>query len=142
MEMDIKKKENILIGEDGHVRIADFGEASERRGEGFAGTIGYIVPEIFDGKPYNAAVDWYSFGMTLFSIASGLSPMWCNSSIISTYNLDPHLKDLIEKLLIKTPDQRLGMNGDIRGHPFFRDINWDDLKQLKVTPPFIPKISV
>ncbi|XP_077327449.1 putative serine/threonine-protein kinase PRKY [Lithobates pipiens] len=40
---DIKPK-NVFIGGDGHIRIGDFGEATEL-GEGLAGTPGYIAPE-------------------------------------------------------------------------------------------------
>lgn len=36
-------------------------------------------------------------------------------------------RDLIEKLLVVNPKQRLGYNGseEIKNHPFFQGVNWD-----------------
>ncbi|MBN3312384.1 KS6B2 kinase, partial [Atractosteus spatula] len=46
------------------------------------------------------------------------------------------------QLLKKSPVQRLGSSkadcGDIQKHPFFRHINWDDLLNRKVEPPYKP----
>ena len=53
-------------------------------------------------------------------------------------------KDLINKLLVIDPNQRLGSGKygieKLKQHPYFKNINWEDLKELKVTPPFIPDI--
>lgn len=32
--------------------------------------------------------------------------------------------------------------GDIKGHPFFRTVNWDDIKMRKNNPPFIPDVPL
>ncbi len=44
-------------------------------------------------------------------------------------DISPNAADLIQKLLIVDPTQRLGCNGvqEIREHPFFSNINWGDL---------------
>ncbi|XP_073479623.1 protein kinase C theta type-like [Aquarana catesbeiana] len=133
---DIKPK-NVFIGREGHIRIGDFGLASEQ-GEGEAGTPGYIAPEIYTGKPYSKAVDWFSFGVMLFVLVTGVPAKRCRATIVPAYGLDCDLEDLIIKLLHENPTERLGQNRDIRSHPFFSTINWDDLQQLKITPPFIP----
>ena len=50
------------------------------------------------------------------------------------------------QFMTKNPAKRLGcvesQGGElaIRQHSFFRDIHWDDLEELKVEPPFKPKI--
>ena len=47
--------------------------------------------------------------------------------------------------MIKQPQKRLGYGSndakDIKNHEFFKDINWKDLNNLNVKPPFKPKID-
>ncbi|TYI66744.1 hypothetical protein E1A91_D09G246700v1 [Gossypium mustelinum] len=67
------KTENMLL--DGHrnLKIADFGVArveaqNPRDMTGETGTLGYMAPEILEGKPYNRTCDVYSFGICLWEI--------------------------------------------------------------------------
>ena len=52
--------------------------------------------------------------------------------------------DLIKQLLETNPEKRLGYGFDdaleIRNHPFFEGVNWDDIYNKKVTPLFKPNI--
>ena len=54
-------------------------------------------------------------------------------------------KDLIQKLLVVDPKDRLGEGPDgsekIKSHPFFKGVNWKDAWQKKIKPPFIPKLK-
>ena len=54
-------------------------------------------------------------------------------------------KDLVQKLLVIDPNQRLGhgSNGteDVKNHPFFEGIDWDLALDKKIKPPFIPKLK-
>ena len=53
-------------------------------------------------------------------------------------------KNLIEKLLIKDPNKRLGKkNGieEIKTHSFYRDLNFDLVKKKKLKPLFKPNVS-
>ena len=54
--------------------------------------------------------------------------------------LSKNAEDLIKKM-INNPNLRLGKNGvlEIKNHPFFNDIDWDNLLNMK--PPFIPNLS-
>ena len=89
---DIKPLQ-ILIHEDGHGILADFGIAATTdeiaqeqkkeleeggRHDGY-GTAEYMAPEVLWGDPCTPASDTYSFGVTLFHIFSGESP-WLNGS--------------------------------------------------------------
>jgi len=52
------------------------------------------------------------------------------------------LTDLLSKLFVKNPDERLGggVRGaeDIKEHAWLNMINWDLLLQKKYQPPFVP----
>ncbi len=53
-------------------------------------------------------------------------------------------RELLSGLLVKDPARRLGGGPDdakeIMNHPFFAAINWIDLEQRKVEPPFKPQV--
>jgi len=54
----------------------------------------------------------------------------------------PETKLLLSGLLERDPNKRLGASStdaqDIIEHPFFKNINWVDLRQLKTKPPYVP----
>ena len=67
------KTENMLIDANRTLKIADFGVArveAQNPGDmtGETGTLGYMAPEVLDGKPYNRRCDVYSFGICLWEI--------------------------------------------------------------------------
>lgn len=62
----------------------------------------------------------------------------------SKIKLTPEANDLITKLLIKDPNERLGAHGgfnEIKAHPFFSSINFDLIYNKKMPAPFKPVIS-
>lgn len=50
-------------------------------------------------------------------------------------------KDLLGKLFVREPEKRLGVRGDIRQHPLFREINWEELERKEIDPPFRPQVK-
>lgn len=64
------KPENIHLGEDGEVRILDFGVAESGFGAGIlssrAGTPSFLAPEMFADVPASAQTDLYALGITLY----------------------------------------------------------------------------
>ena len=54
-------------------------------------------------------------------------------------NISEDGKQLLKSLLNKDPEKRIKPN-NIRYHPWFKNINFDDVASLRVVPPFIPKI--
>ncbi|GMH02400.1 hypothetical protein Nepgr_004239 [Nepenthes gracilis] len=67
------KTENLLLSSQRMLKIADFGVArveaqNPRDMTGETGTLGYMAPEVLDGKPYNRKCDVYSFGICLWEI--------------------------------------------------------------------------
>ncbi|XP_063810331.1 protein kinase C delta type-like isoform X2 [Pseudophryne corroboree] len=137
------KPENILIHGDGHIKIADLGLALNNMHEGdvateYAGTTGYIAPEMEDFLGYNTSADWFSFGVVLFQMLTGQSPEDSRLVGVQDFSLDPDAENIIEKLLCEDPDKRLGVDGVIRDHPFFWSMDWERLEARKIPPPFIP----
>lgn len=59
---------------------------------------------------------------------------------MSTYSVD-----LIKRILTVNPNDRLGSfagaDKDIKSHPFFEDIDWENLAKKNVKVPFKPKVS-
>eukprot|EP00079_Xenopus_tropicalis_P034228 XP_017947999.1 PREDICTED: protein kinase C delta type-like [Xenopus tropicalis] len=151
------KPENILVDNDGHIKICDFGLAAEemfagKEISGLGGTPGYRAPEILSLEKYDAGVDWWSFGVIMYEMATGRQP-FIPSLVPAREFFDIKLRkldypshmsqemlDLLPKLLEMDKNKRLGVNGNIRGHPFYGGINWSELESRTMPTPFKPKI--
>lgn len=151
------KLDNVMLDKDGHIKIADFGMCKENiigenRATTFCGTPDYIAPEILLGQKYSFSVDWWSFGVLLYEMLIGQSPFQGDDEdeLFESIRMDvPHYprwitkeaKDLLEKLFERDPTRRLGVVGNVRGHAFFKTINWPALEKREVSPPFKPKVK-
>ncbi|XP_034034271.1 ribosomal protein S6 kinase-related protein [Thalassophryne amazonica] len=135
------KMENILLTNNGHLRLADFGLSRrlERGGRAFTicGTIQYMAPEVLSGGPYNHAADWWSLGILLFSLVNGKFPVppepdHCSMlRKVRTFpyemplSFSSHLSLLITELLCKTPSRRLRTFDRFKRHAFFHGSTFD-----------------
>ncbi|KAA0707789.1 Protein kinase C delta type [Triplophysa tibetana] len=151
------KLDNVMLEMNGHIKIADFGMCKENmvgenRATTFCGTPDYIAPEILLGHKYTFSVDWWSFGVLVYEMLIGQSPFQGDDEdeLFESIRMDaPHFprwitkesKDLLEKLFERDPTRRLGVVGNIRGHSFFKTINWPALERREVNPPFKPKVK-
>lgn len=74
------KPANVLIGEDDVLRLTDFGVAhvgSKARvtdTDAIVGTVDYLPPEAFDGRPFDERGDIWAFGVMLFEMLAGERP--------------------------------------------------------------------
>ncbi|XP_015440462.1 PREDICTED: RAC serine/threonine-protein kinase isoform X2 [Dufourea novaeangliae] len=155
------KLENLLLDKDGHIKIADFGLCKEditygRTTKTFCGTPEYLAPEVLEDNDYGRAVDWWGVGVVMYEMICGRLPFY-NKDHEKLFTLivmeevrfprtvTNHAKDMLGGLLIKDPSKRLGGGPndakEIMDHAFFSSIDWSDLVQKKIAPPFKPQVS-
>ncbi|KAM7393387.1 hypothetical protein PAMA_008173 [Pampus argenteus] len=154
------KLDNLLMDADGFVRIADFGLCKEGMGYGdrtstFCGTPEFLAPEVLTDNNYTRSVDWWGLGVLIYEMLVGESPFpgddeeevfdsIVNNDVRYPRFLSPESVSLIQKLLQKNPDMRLGAGeedaAEIKRHKFFQGVDWDALLARKVKPPFLPVI--
>jgi len=154
------KPENILLDYSGHIALCDFGLCKldmkdEDRTNTFCGTPEYLAPELLLGQGYTKTVDWWTLGVLLYEMLTGLPPFYDENTnemyrkILSEplhfpgpEIVPPAAKDILTKLLNRKPEQRLGANGasEIKAHPFFHSIDWRKLLQRKYEPTFKPNV--
>jgi serine/threonine protein kinase len=151
------KPENILLDLDGHIKITDFGLSKQNikafdLSSSFCGSPEYMSPEMLQGKGHGRAVDFYSIGALLFEMLVGVPPFYSqnrssmysnilNSSLSIPSFISKNCKDLLEKLLNKQPENRLGYSlgtKEIRMHPWFKGISWSKVKNRRLIPPYRP----
>jgi Protein kinase domain/Ankyrin repeats (3 copies) len=137
------KPDNILIGEDGHIKLTDFGLSKDnldKKGltNTFCGSIAYLPPEIVTRSGHGQSADWYLVGELLYELIIGQPPffneskkillnMILNSSVEYPMYVNRSTKDLIKRLMDRNPKTRLGSKGgaqEIKAHPFFTGLNW------------------
>ncbi|GAA6014341.1 hypothetical protein JCM10207_005425 [Rhodosporidiobolus poonsookiae] len=157
------KPENILLDWTGHIVLCDFGLAKlnmteNERTNTFAGTPEYLAPELILGEGYTRSVDWWTLGVLLYEMLSGLPPFYeedhqtMYKRIVSetlsfpraTQGLiRPSARDLLTSLLQKDPTKRLGHKGadEIRRHLFWYGIDWKRLEQRGYIPAWKPEVE-
>lgn len=155
------KLENLLLDKDGHIKIADFGLCKEditygRTTKTFCGTPEYLAPEVLEDNDYGRAVDWWGVGVVMYEMICGRLPFYNKDheklftlivmeEVKFPRTLGNEAKDMLGGLLIKDPGKRLGggINDakEIMDHAFFSSIDWADLVQKKIPPPFKPQVT-
>ena len=78
------KPENILIGEDGCLKLIDFGMEKivkdNENATSFCGTPEYLAQEIITGEGHNKSADWWSYGILIFEMLCGIPPFYCENT--------------------------------------------------------------
>uniref|UniRef100_A0A3B3WIW7 non-specific serine/threonine protein kinase n=2 Tax=Percomorphaceae TaxID=1489872 RepID=A0A3B3WIW7_9TELE len=155
------KLENLMLDKDGHIKITDFGLCKEgitdtATMKTFCGTPEYLAPEVLEDNDYGRAVDWWGLGVVTYEMMCGRLPFYNQDheklfelilmeEIKFPRTLSADAKSLLSGLLIKDPNKRLGGGPDdakeIMRHSFFGTIDWQDVYDKKLVPPFQPQVS-
>lgn len=141
------KPQNILIGHNGIVKLADFGFARSLSYNtmvltSIKGTPLYMAPELVQEQPYNHTADLWSLGCILYELYYG-KPPFLTDKLYSLINqiirdpvvydapIPPDLKSFLKGLLTKTSSKRLNWP-DLLNHPFVA-LNESDESWLSAT---------
>ncbi|KAM9827023.1 serine/threonine-protein kinase greatwall [Neosynchiropus ocellatus] len=114
------------------------------------GTPDYLAPELLLGKPHDCRVDWWALGVCLFEFLTGVPPFNDETPQLVFQNilnrdipwpegdeeLSEHSRNTIEILLTTDKTKRAGLK-ELKGHPLFDGLDWDDLQNQPM--PFIPQ---
>lgn len=100
------KPTNIMLQEDGRLKLIDFGIAREYKQESqgdttYIGTKGYAAPEQFGKAQTDARTDIYSLGVTMYHLLTGKSPYEPPYQFVPARQLNPALSYGIEHILNK-----------------------------------------
>ncbi len=129
------KPANVLLGQDRHAYLTDFGLTKRTTAETtvtgsghWVGTLGYISPEQIRGEPIDARADVYALGCVLYYAVTGNSPYRRESdeatllahlhepppSMLESAPAAPEtLQDVVDRALSKDPDDRFPSAGDL-----------------------------
>ncbi|KAI0365672.1 kinase-like protein [Pilatotrama ljubarskyi] len=152
------KPENLLLDDAFRIKITDFGTGKilDSGGEPtktFVGTAQYVSPELLEHNESSKSSDFWALGCIIYQMIAGrfvfrgLSDWQKIKQLEYSFpeGFDEQAQDLIRKLLVRDPDQRLGAGPPgspwdmqaLRSHPFFSSINWRTL-WTDPAPPLEP----
>lgn len=154
------KPENVLLGSDGYCVIVDLGFAKIVSDKTFTlcGTPLYIAPEVLLQRGHDKGADIWSLGILIFELVTGYTPFYqkgidqgtlfknisrCRYKLPS--KLPTHVTDIVSGILVRQSSKRLGCRAggaeDLRNHPWFDNIDFDDLVAKSIKAPWIPQIK-
>ncbi|KAG1081552.1 hypothetical protein G6F42_022905 [Rhizopus arrhizus] len=155
------KPENILLSGDGHIVLTDFGlskwltEEDDYTTQTFCGTAEYLAPEVLLGEAYSFTIDYWSFGTILYEMLAGITPFWADNHSDMYQRVltdvlefpadvfDYETAEFLSDILDRDPRTRLGAQGveEIKDHVYFADISWDDIRNRRLQPPYLPPVT-
>jgi serum/glucocorticoid-regulated kinase 2 len=153
------RPKNILLDSVGHVVICDLGllhlEMKNVETTSDSAGVDYLAPELLAGNASaptdTTASKWWTLGVFLFEMLTGLPPFYdedveqrcrniLSEPLVVSGLLLASTQDLLNKLLTRKPDDRLGFNGasEIRAHRYFDGLDWDKVAWREYEPEFKP----
>ena len=149
------KPENILLDTTGHIKLCDFNLAKanvtkQKKATSFCGSPMYLSPEMLDPEGVDQRADIYGIGLLIYEIVTDKPPYTANN-LNQLYEkikankinfdlpqLKGDLKDLLLKILVANPDDRISLD-EIKRHPYFKDISFLKVYKKEYGPIIIKK---
>ena len=151
------KPENVMVSIKGYIKIIDFGTVKEiqDRTSTIIGTSHYMAPEITKGEGYSFQVDIWSIAICMYEFFCGKLPFGEDYDdpmdiyrAVSQEELtfpnfvkDKEFMTLINKMLRKSPTNRLWKFKQIKEDPYFKDFDWNKLISLSYPAPYKLKMK-
>jgi len=151
------KPENVIVTESGFIKLIDFGTAKiiSNRTSTIIGTPHYMAPEVILGQGYTFSVDFWSIAICIYEFLCGNlpfgdsleEPMEVYLSIVHdsikfpSFIKDKEFKNFMTLMLTKQPVSRLYKLDKIKIHPWFVLFGWDDLENMTIDLPYLPKLK-
>jgi len=151
------KLENLLITEEGHPMVCDFGftqrilptgpDDKQLKGH----TLCYTPPEVLAGERPSPTTDFWALGNLIYEFHHGLPPFYdadagrmsrkiVKGEFVPSPRTSPVCLDLLHHLLHLDPDKRVGgahgmTFNDLKAHDYFNGINWAAVRSGDVHVP-------
>jgi len=154
------KPENLLMNDNGHLKVTDMGLAKFVIGKTYTtcGTPDYFAPELIASTGHTTAVDWWTLGILVFELMSGhppfesAYPMQIYSKVMKGISKVPFppkcqgpVGDLIKALLKKEPSERLPMRpggiSNLKQHKWYVGFDWNEFEQMGMSAPYKPVVK-
>ena len=148
------KPDNIIIDEKGYLKIIDFGTSiiiDKDYTNTVTGTPHYMAPEILLGQGYGFSCDYWSLGIIAYETYYGIYPFGRNAKdpidvykevikkeVIYNGGVNSIIQ-LIGGLLTKNETHRICSLEKAKQYAAFKDFEWEDLRDFKILPQYIPK---
>ncbi|KAK9475691.1 kinase-like domain-containing protein [Lipomyces japonicus] len=134
------KDENVILDQDGNIKLIDFGSAAYVKDAPFTvfvGTIDYAAPEVLRGQSYDGKKqDVWALGILLYTIIYKENPFYDSNEIINSelrvpYVLSDQSLALIRKMIDRNVDSRPTVD-QVLQDPWLKDlINVDQAENLQ-----------
>eukprot|EP00013_Stygamoeba_regulata_P028964 CAMPEP_0177651164 /NCGR_PEP_ID=MMETSP0447-20121125/12377_1 /TAXON_ID=0 /ORGANISM="Stygamoeba regulata, Strain BSH-02190019" /LENGTH=869 /DNA_ID=CAMNT_0019154177 /DNA_START=51 /DNA_END=2660 /DNA_ORIENTATION=- len=147
------KPGNILIRE-GYAYLADFNcckelQNDQDQGGSKTGTLNYMAPEVVKESPYGTEVDWWSFGVTIYECLASERPfvhdeqevleaMIVRGIVHYPRFFSGHALAVLNGLIRVNPADRFTAE-QLKLHPFFRCMDWDEMLRQNLKSPVSSK---
>ena len=146
------KMENIMVCENGYIKLIDFGAAKilddNNRTTTIIGTPHYMAPELILGEGYSYQIDYWSIAVCLYEFYTGEYPFGegtdnpseiynsiLNDKLDFPENFeDINFKRLMLQMLNKSPLTRMSKLQNIKKNNWFKDFDWESLENLNIIP--------
>ncbi|CAJ1340984.1 unnamed protein product [Effrenium voratum] len=146
------KPDNVVIDEEHHALLTDFGLSKEGVGQrgtkSFCGSVAFLAPEILLRKGHNHTVDIYNLGVLLYDMLTGLPPFYHHDretlfANIKHARLEVPLyvsrpaRAFIEATMEREPGKRLGAHhtSEVKNHAFFAETDFEQIMRREVPVP-------